>query len=166
VRRRNSSQPHDPAGRVKHHMQTKRVNWPHSWLYPELLLFRTDEARKRATRKATKEIFLKSPRVWLAGIALVAVFEACFFLLLESNVIPWPAKPVIIPFMMIAFGFVGGIWIVFPISKCRRFLRQRLSEEGIPICIECSYDLTGNASGICPECGTPVPEDFKAVLKE
>ena len=22
-------------------------------------------------------------------------------------------------------------------------------------CIECAYDLTGNESGVCPECGTP-----------
>jgi hypothetical protein len=146
-------------------MRAKRVNWLHSWLYPELLLFPTDDARKRAARRATKEIFLKSPRVWLAGIALVAVFEACFFLLLLSNVIPGSAKPFVIPFVMIAFSSVGGIWIIFPISKYRRFLRQRLSEEGIPIYIECSYDLTGNASGICPECGTPVPEEFKAVFK-
>lgn len=24
-------------------------------------------------------------------------------------------------------------------------------------CSRCSYDLTGNVSGVCPECGTPVP---------
>ena len=24
-------------------------------------------------------------------------------------------------------------------------------------CPACGYDLTGNTSGICPECGTPVP---------
>jgi len=24
-------------------------------------------------------------------------------------------------------------------------------------CRECGYDLTGNASGVCPECGTNVP---------
>jgi len=25
------------------------------------------------------------------------------------------------------------------------------------VCFECGYDLTGNVSGICPECGTPIP---------
>lgn len=24
-------------------------------------------------------------------------------------------------------------------------------------CLRCGYDLTGNVSGVCPECGTPVP---------
>lgn len=25
-------------------------------------------------------------------------------------------------------------------------------------CPSCNYDLTGNTSGVCPECGTPVPQ--------
>ena len=26
------------------------------------------------------------------------------------------------------------------------------------LCISCGYDLTANTSGVCPECGTPVPK--------
>jgi predicted amidophosphoribosyltransferase len=26
-------------------------------------------------------------------------------------------------------------------------------------CQKCGYDLTGNVSGICPECGTPVERE-------
>jgi hypothetical protein len=29
-------------------------------------------------------------------------------------------------------------------------------------CQSCSYDLTGNTSGICPECGTPIPRKSEA----
>jgi hypothetical protein len=28
-------------------------------------------------------------------------------------------------------------------------------------CGRCNYDLLGNESGICPECGTPIPESYK-----
>jgi hypothetical protein len=28
--------------------------------------------------------------------------------------------------------------------------------ERVLTCLQCGYDLTGNASGICPECGTPI----------
>ena len=35
----------------------------------------------------------------------------------------------------------------------RRSHRRRLG-----LCINCGYDLTGNESGICPECGTRVEE--------
>jgi hypothetical protein len=29
------------------------------------------------------------------------------------------------------------------------------------LCRACSYDLTGNVSGVCPECGTPISEKAK-----
>ena len=29
-------------------------------------------------------------------------------------------------------------------------------------CVECGYNLTGNVSGICPECGTPITETAPA----
>jgi hypothetical protein len=31
-------------------------------------------------------------------------------------------------------------------------------------CSHCEYNLTGNVSGICPECGTPVPEGLRETL--
>jgi hypothetical protein len=36
----------------------------------------------------------------------------------------------------------------------RNSLRARFSAT--PRCGRCTYDLTGNTSGICPECGTPI----------
>jgi hypothetical protein len=29
------------------------------------------------------------------------------------------------------------------------------------LCVKCGYDLTGNLSGTCPECGTAVPNGQK-----
>ncbi len=31
--------------------------------------------------------------------------------------------------------------------------------DDLPLCKYCGYNLTGNTSGICPECGTPIPPD-------
>ena len=36
-----------------------------------------------------------------------------------------------------------------------RFIQLR--NDGLPRCRNCRYQLTGNVSGICPECGTPIP---------
>ena len=33
--------------------------------------------------------------------------------------------------------------------------RRRRRKRGL--CLKCGYNLTGNVSGICPECGTEVP---------
>lgn len=30
------------------------------------------------------------------------------------------------------------------------------------LCVSCGYDLTGNVSGACPECGAPIPAEAKA----
>jgi len=31
-------------------------------------------------------------------------------------------------------------------------------------CQQCGYNLTGNTSGICPECGTPIPKEMQEQL--
>ena len=51
-------------------------------------------------------------------------------------------------FWRLAPGDHGG-----PLWRRRR---RRLRERGL--CMNCAYDLTGNESGVCPECGTEVEE--------
>ena len=52
---------------------------------------------------------------------------------------------------------VGGcavmawIYLVEIRGAIRNWWRRRAGR-----CLHCGYDLTGNVSGICPECGTPV----------
>lgn len=36
--------------------------------------------------------------------------------------------------------------------------------EGQPLCSFCGYNLTGNTSGKCPECGSSIPIDQKRVI--
>ena len=56
--------------------------------------------------------------------------------------------------------------IGFGVQCMRRMMAKAGSAKlAAPHCRCCSYDLTGNTSGICPECGTPVPEDVREVLK-
>ena len=33
------------------------------------------------------------------------------------------------------------------------YLERAAKRERLPMCLKCGYDLTGNASGVCPECG-------------
>lgn len=39
-------------------------------------------------------------------------------------------------------------------SAIGHLIRRRRRVQGL--CRRCRYDLTGNASGVCPECGTPI----------
>ena len=57
-----------------------------------------------------------------------------------------------IPYWMIAVGLaiLPALWLA---ALCRR--QARLAAGG---CIACGYNLTGNTSGVCPECGMPVAQ--------
>jgi hypothetical protein len=60
-----------------------------------------------------------------------------------------------------------GVWIltlaVFALTWPITYLSFRLGRSAPasdpnapPTCPKCEYNLTGNVSGICPECGTPI----------
>jgi ABC-type ATPase with predicted acetyltransferase domain len=52
--------------------------------------------------------------------------------------------PLWIPFLFF-FILTSYLWL----TDRRRYAAGR--------CAECGYDLTGNTSGVCPECGTQTP---------
>lgn len=63
-----------------------------------------------------------------------------------------PGWPRIVPMVILGgvggFGFAAVLWIV------QRHLMQRYLWQRLPhLCNQCGYDLTGNTSGRCPECG-------------
>ena len=55
-------------------------------------------------------------------------------------------------------AFVRGPFRRFCWRCNRRYRRER------GLCERCAYDLTGNTSGVCPECGTPIPAGEAASL--
>ena len=44
-------------------------------------------------------------------------------------------------------------WAAYPFVSVR-LIRRRRRKRGL--CVKCGYDLTGNESGVCAECGTEV----------
>ena len=62
--------------------------------------------------------------------------------------------------VVIPHWFVCALTGILPAIWLRRYRRaRRLRSDGMPHCAQCDYNLTGNVSGICPECGTPIPAD-------
>ena len=54
---------------------------------------------------------------------------------------------------------VTAVFITYPIIAFIRGRFRRWRELPSGQCRACSYDLTGNVSGVCPECGTPLEKD-------
>jgi hypothetical protein len=102
-------------------------------------------------------------------VSLLCFFLAAFFDNLNLPGCPWllsitmsmglyallfwvPAYTTVWVFWRLTPGDHGG-----PIWRWRRRTRGARGQ-----CLECSYDLTGNVSGRCPECGTWVKDDYWA----
>ena len=95
----------------------------------------------------------------LARVAtIVAVAGICAFIL-QVLVASGVAVPVTKPLFAATLLLFLILWIWAAvetnISRARRSRDRARRIEGK--CIACGYDLTGNASGICPECGRPTP---------
>jgi hypothetical protein len=63
---------------------------------------------------------------------------------------------------------LASVFILLPLvwlaNRCRKTLFRLVDRYRIPAgcCRHCGYDLTGNTSGVCPECGTPVRQRAEA----
>lgn len=56
----------------------------------------------------------------------------------------------------VPFGYLAAAFIVYPtiafiLGPLRRWRRRKRGE-----CLNCGYNLTGNVTGVCSECGTKI----------
>ena len=91
---------------------------------------------------------------WIGGVicwAMAVVFAAAAVYSCWRPVPGWYSL-----FLALLAGFEAamGVW---SFRRSRRFRREVREQE--VRCPRCGYDLTGNVSGVCPECGTSVTWD-------
>lgn len=130
------------------------MNWASKKLYPELELFAVGRERRIALRRAGASWLYGSVLSVLFWFTLIAFFATKRHLLphvygwLGGSVFVWSFATALI------FGAATGIIIQFMFRNFfRRELRRQLAGKGIPICIQCGYNLTALAQNRCPECG-------------
>ena len=113
---------------------------------PELTLLEPGPERQRMFLEA-----VNGPRTRVAAF-LVVVGATGLFVLWDKLVVSVPSSWSLYLMLMLYLVGVGtAIW--FTRRSIRRRLRAQLAKKGIPVCIPCGYNLTGNESGVCPECG-------------
>lgn len=61
------------------------------------------------------------------------------------------------PFPLLVAGLYVALFALRSVRAARRYTRHRQLTLGL--CLACGYDLTANASGTCPECGSPIADD-------
>ena len=64
-------------------------------------------------------------------------------------------RGVVVPYWLLCL-----VTLLAPGARFGWHARRALAVRGRsrrPLCVECGYNLTANISGVCPECGRPVP---------
>lgn len=96
-----------------------------------------------------------SPSVWPRwdAVSFMTDSEADFTLIQHQRQEWVVGHAVQLPYwMLVVLAAVLPVRYALGVWRCGT-LRRRRTRRGA--CQKCSYDLTGNTSGVCPECGTP-----------
>ncbi len=120
-------------------------------LFPELERLPTKKAQREAWSTATRTVGT-SWRYWaaIAGIVAPSVVVQ-FSLRLLGIPMAWRGM---LRWLVVAVTVMGCWAVLLAFRKTiRRILWRLLMDQGIPCCVQCGYNLEGNVSGICPECG-------------
>ncbi len=124
-------------------------------ILPELSMFEPGPERQRMLQDAV------NGRRTRIAILLSVVASTGVFVLWDKLVASVPSRWSV--YLLSALCLIGsGIAMWFTREDIRRRLRTELVRKSIPVCIPCGYNLKGNVSGICPECGEPCAPDASA----
>jgi len=125
-------------------------------LFPELNYFDTPKDRGNAFRKAQHHAITLNIRYCLFLLAYIAVIAVL-------SIGPLGLRSILRrydPYIGFIYAFVMPASAFLPIlifkHRIQLDLRRQLVGLGRPICIVCGYNLTGNVSGRCPECGREI----------
>ncbi|GMU21418.1 MAG: hypothetical protein AMXMBFR13_15110 [Phycisphaerae bacterium] len=110
-----------------------------------------------------------SPGKWLTDLRVVdrqTRQPAGFLASLRRNLVLFvPFAVLVLPILLLDGTRPGDAWAGATVIWRRhagRFPFREVSRR----CIHCGYDLTGNRSGYCPECGMDVPVETRRVLSQ
>lgn len=131
---------------------------PYGNLFPELVHFEDYATRQRELKAASKSILRQFHRQLALVVFLIGSAAALGLLIVNLKFLFGPNTSLL---GGVASGICGGASAVMGNLLYRKpirvILRNRLNEIGVPICVGCGYDLRGNTSGVCPECGRVTP---------
>ncbi len=127
-------------------------------LLPELALFPNEQQRQLALSAARKDVFKKPGRLltalaWLIGVSVVVGVAAALLQRLFGMRAAWLAGVIAGPAGSVGSIVVGNLIFRVPIQ---RHLREQLNALNVHVCLHCGYQLKGNTSGRCPECGRDI----------
>ena len=124
--------------------------------FPELQ--RVDCADRRRLWNAAFGRVLKQPGYWVVAGGSQVAGQVCLNITVSryarSRGLYGPFVEYVLPFGIALLMVIFTTWVVR--QGTTRNLREELNKHGFPTCVKFGYNLTGNVSGRCPECGKPI----------
>lgn len=133
------------------------VLWVRSWSHPASLSFTYHQERCRAWIKSGRAGIDNEPEVAIETANRDRDLRAMEIIVGRDLMAPPPShvparwsRSSALPLPWLAIALAGVVVLFFIIRWARRARLINLQ------CAACGYNLTGNASGVCPECGTAI----------
>jgi hypothetical protein len=121
------------------------------WRYGSRVSLRLEDTAQGTAVRYEVRPLLTAP-LWLVAVA--ALFLSRFNVFFFNSAVAWIATPCFCVLLIWAVAYYP--WLA-PREAQRmarvRHIRAVLATYRLGVCEECGYDLTGNVSGRCPECG-------------
>ena len=120
-------------------------------LFPELARFESTNQKRDAWEVAELAV-VRRPAYWISAIIIMLV-DIWIVFSLHSWGVPMSRRGAIRGTLLI-LAVLATMALGWTFRKTiRHSLRKQLVDRGVPICINCGYDLRGSKDR-CPECGT------------
>jgi hypothetical protein len=123
-------------------------------LFPDLRRIE-GERQRRVLWAAAYAPVLRSPAYWLVALAAQVFAQVVVVVpvtrLLRVRGLYRPVYEWALPVGVALLACLLIVWVMR--RQITRNIRRELNRRRLPTCLKCGYNLTGNASGSCPECG-------------
>lgn len=142
---------------------------------PAFLLWRREFWRRRwhdkryykVVRERTGKMVARMIAIPAYGAALVATIAISEFVVrtVDEALYPKDLMEVLRQSLRVSetalLSFLLFFWFFISFLVTRviyRWARWKTCYDDVPRCVQCYYELTGNTTGRCPECGTEIPK--------
>lgn len=143
-------------------------NWAIAGL-PELALFQSDQQRDAAVAQVIRGVgWLRRKEWWLAVLVLVGGWGIIRLARIGlSQFIPgaqWSGDWLLLIANLFLYSLIMR-W--FYRGAAQRELRKQLLNQGVPVCVQCGYDLRGQpaAAPYCSECGRAIDNRVPGMIQ-
>ena len=135
-----------------------------------LLVGLRDEMRLFPTREqadaAVREFGRTGKRRWVRVLLILMVVSVAG---MSYAIDAWVTQSTLVRCaLLLVCGYI--VLLVFQMLRFRWFgrpyMREKLLECRVPVCMKCGYCLRGLVSDCCPECGKELDERVRALIRE